>query len=1117
MIKNLRQYMSPHFYFLPAVSKCWSSLPMKPLRSFNRNAIALCLTVGLLLCLLNIATAGELADRWQQEYSNEAATAEHVVGLWQFNSGAELEDSSGHGHTLRLEGAETVSDGRFGGGLRSFPGWPVEDKRHAAVATHHPSLSPGGALTIDMWIKPAADLPTAGNCHLLCKKYVSHNDYQLVLPAGGGIKRPLQLALGFGNESEVFMSESVEWPADVWQHVAVTYDGAGTVRFFRNGATIGGRTASGRKSISPGTLPLTIGDRTGSHYGGFSGVIDQLRISNGVREFSAVSLDIAIARKTYVRMGSAPTVSITVRNLQPAALKGAKLTIKGIGATPTFELPELEAGAEHVVPVVFETTLRPDIYEFTARVEIPETPDSGPRTSYREEKQFITLVARPLPHRMPVMMWGDPADFEEGVHVLKRLGFTQSLGIGVNSSAIWEARQPQPAGRPADIEATIKTLDTALANDFGIGAMLYAGDFLKKLPDINRVDREGKPYERHDCNASLPGLAEFCENVGRSVGKTYGDHPAFLSALVNSEVRDSSEISFSDFDQERYREFSGTDIPEQITSKWGFSWKDVKDLPADRVMPDDHPLLKFYRWHWTIGDGWNNLHTAVHRGLKETAREDIWTWFDPTIRAPSIAGSGGDVDVLSQWTYTEPSSLRVGYFADELFAMAALSSRQQRVMKMTQLFWYRSTSAPLHTGKEFIASPFDDHDPDAAYISIAPMHLRESFWTKISRPVSGLMYHGWSSLVATDGSHAYKHTQPDLETEFARLHTDVLEPLGPTLLQVTDDPTDVAYLESFTSQMFARRGAWGYGQDEAYLTLMHAQLQPRVVYEETIQRHGLDGYRVLVMADCDVLPASVVAKVLEFQEAGGIIIGDPNLAPAVKPDIVIPKFTRTKKPQDDKATLLMNAAALRNALDHRYQRVVETTNPEIIPRRRTAGASDYVFVVNDRREAGTYVGQHGLVQDVGLPGAGHVQLSRDRGYVYSLTQNRRIITTSGDSLTWPVALEPCDGDMFLITDRPIEKVSVDTPETAKIGQSFDCKISVTNADNAIVDAVIPVRVDILDPHGRPAEFTGYYGTQAGQLKLTLSPASNDVPGVWTIRVRELASGIQTASYVRILP
>ncbi len=30
---------------------------------------------------------------------------------------------------------------------------------------------------------------------------------------------------------------------------------------------------------------------------------------------------------------------------------------------------------------------------------------------------------------------------------------------------------------------------------------------------------------------------------------------------------------------------------------------------------------------------------------------------------------------------------------------------------------------------------WEDHDPGAAYITIAPMHLKEALWTKIARPI----------------------------------------------------------------------------------------------------------------------------------------------------------------------------------------------------------------------------------------------------------------------------------------------------------------------------------------------------------------------------------------------
>jgi hypothetical protein len=1070
------------------------------------------MTVLVLTTLLSAQVP--LADEWGREYPADEARAAHVIALWQFNAGHELADSSGHGHALELFGAKTIPEGKFGGGLRSFPGWPVEDVRHAAVAKDHPDLSPAGAFTIDLWMKPAADLPERGSGHLLCKKYVSHHDYQLAILPREGPARRLLLSLGFGSDSEVYLSDPIEWPADVWQHVAATYDGAGTVRFYRNGATLGGRTAPGRGAISAGPLPLSIGDRTGSNYGGFAGALDQVRLSRGAREFSPASLRLSIDRSAYVRMEPAPSITIRVANLQAAPLPGARFTLAGGGYVKPFEVPTLESGAVHEITVLFDTSLRPGVYELKAHADV-----AGSFPAYRNEALRVTLVSRPLPWRMPVMMWGigSPTEFARELPRLKDLGFTQCLGFGVDEGAIWSAGQPAVAETPATRarEASIRQmLDDALASDFGIAAELSPGAYLKQRPELARVDRQGKPYARTDANAALPGLEEFCENVGKIVGRTYGRYPAFVAALVNTEVRDDSQVSFSEHDHAAYRKFSGQDIPGEITTKHGFRWKTLKDFPRDRVISDDDPRLKFLRWFWTEGDGWNALHTALHRGLRSELPHDkrFYTWFDPAIRTASVPGSGGAVDVLGQWTYTEPSPLRLGYFTDELLAMADLSPQKPRVMKMTQLFWYRTTSAPINKGAQHIASPFDDHDPDAAYISIAPMHLRGSFWTKLSRPVAGLMYHGWGSLVPTDGTHAYKYTQPDLQTEFRRLHRGVLEPLGPTLLQVPARHSDIAYLDSFTSQMFAGRGSYGYSSDEAYRTLQHAQLQPEVVFEETILRRGLDGYKLLVLADCDVLPSSIASRIQAFQKRGGLVIGDPNLAPAIKADIVIPKFTRTKKAAADKATLLANARALHKALEGRYQRPVESTNPEIVPHLRTAGSSDYVFVVNDHREAGAYVGQHGLVLDAGLPSAGFLTLRRGKGHVYDLDAERPVGVTAEDgSIRWPVALGPCDGNVFLVTGRAIEQVRIDAPDQTPLGQSLACRIAITDADRQPVDAVIPLDVRISDPNGRPAEHSGYYGAAAGLLELQLDLAANDTPGVWRVEVRELASG-QTASH-----
>jgi len=60
-----------------------------------------------------------------------------------------------------------------------------------------------------------------------------------------------------------------------------------------------------------------------------------------------------------------------------------------------------------------------------------------------------------------------------------------------------------------------------------------------------------------------------------------------------------------------------------------------------------------------------------------------------------------------------------------------------------------------------------------------------------------------------------------------------------------------------------------------------------------------------------------------------------------------------------------------------------------------------------------------------------------------------------------------------------------------------------------------VRVDILDPAGAEAEWSGFYGAKDGRLAVKLNIASNDRSGLWHIRAKELASGRVAEAYVRV--
>ncbi len=858
----------------------------------------------------------QLAQPWNAPYVGEDATGGHVVALWQFDTGAELVDSSGNGHDLTLHGARVVADGKFGSCLESWRGWPVEDTVHQARAKASPRFTPTGAFTVEMWIKPKPEITDYPESFLLDNRYVDESGLQLILGRDSGAGRRLQMLLGTGDEHPSWSSRAFKFQPGQWYHVAFTYDGRGTGQFFINGADQGGDRRPQYGQVAAGIKPLSIGDRVGSLYHGFPGYIDQVRICRGVLEFRPAAFQEVSSRRVFVRMEQGAVVQFAVINKRRDTLQGATATFQ-LGGLPLREqaLPDLEPGQQHLVDLAIDTRLRPDTYRLTATIDLAGD------VPFRSAQEFsVTIVPRPLPLVMPVVMWGQAL---EQMDSLTQLGFTHCLGLGADYNKIWAAGRPTAPGSDEDMRKAIVSLDDALAHGIGVVASLSPGRWLRDRAELRRVGRDAELTGEDVCGL-FPEASQFCYNVGASVAQAYGGHPAFQSALVHTEVRGHAQFCFHEQDRAALLAATGLkDIPAEAKSPRGTRYQDLPGFPENRVIPDDYPPYVYYRWFWQQGDGWNTLHSALHQGLQSHGNEDLWTFHDPAVRVASVYGSGGDVDYLSHWTYSYPDPIRIGLCTDELFCMAGGASRgDQQVMKMTQIIWYRSQTAPEPGEKAKVqTSDFSDQDvrprgtgavdaqgryqaawerevPDARFVTIAPMHLREAFWCKLARPIQGIMYHGWGSLVPLEHQHgSYRYTNGETRWELQRLVRDVVQPLGPTLMQVPDRQTDVAMLESFASQMFARRGTYGWNggwEGDAYLILRYAGLQPQIVYEETIQQRGLADFKVLVMPACDVLPQSVVDAVRQFQASGGKVVGDENLCGAIQPDIVLPTYARPR-------------------------------------------------------------------------------------------------------------------------------------------------------------------------------------------------------------------------------
>ena len=197
-------------------------------------------------------------------------------------------------------------------------------------------------------------------------------------------------------------------------------------------------------------------------------------------------------------------------------------------------------------------------------------------------------------------------------------------------------------------------------------------------------------------------------------------------------------------------------------------------------------------------------------------------------------------------------------------------------------------------------------------------------------------------------------------------------------------------------------------------------------------------------------------RIRDFQRKGGKLVAFDTLAPALKADAALPKFCEPppkRGPADQFEKDFRPAVVeMQRTVSAYVKPRVTSGSPYICAHARGEKAYDLLFVVNDRRGPGEYVGVFNTVLDKGLPAEGTVTLNRDAKAVYDLLAHRRIDCVARDgAISIPLALGGAEGKLFLACDRELGPLSASAKRVAG-----GIEISVASADK---DVMVPIRVD----------------------------------------------------------
>ena len=1020
-----------------------------------------------------------------------------VIAKWDFSNAAVLKGK----YALKLRGDAKLTKS----GLAVLNS-NIKQPSGAILAGDFPELTAAPAFELSAVLALDKSFKRERNWAMICDaKYVTmprsetqkryHKGFAFFLmPQGKDIFR-LGAAFGYGDKSVQVVSKNVTLTPGVEYTLGLRFSAAGKVEFLVNGKVL---TAS---NIQPGAIVapeinMAFGDRTGANYFPLGGYLKSVELRSA--KFTPQDFAAAPAKRQVFERGEKKSL-VWVDFLNFIDRKLENITVNavsaGVTSTPVF-LAEVAGNSTTSLQFPIDSDLLPGKYslELTA-VDGTKKKIASKRIEY--------VIVPAYGDFLPVMLWGNYED----VKTIRKAGFTHQLVHLFPRNGNFD---------PETLKRWIPHLDENLKEKLYTFGTLHAHFRFLAAKRHLRTGRDGKVYPRANLEASHPEVQKEFAEAAHSTVKAVGSHPAFDGVLINSEVRDGALPSFgSGVEPAAFKKFAGYDIPETVSGKSPKPFAGDFDFPWDRVIPDNYRDLHFLRWFWDVGDGWNPLQSllskTMHQALSPERRERFFTFYDPATRVPPMWGSGGDVDMISQWTYAYPDPIKIGQATDEVIAMAQ-GKQGQKIASMTQAIWYRSQTAPANQN---VSNPPEwlKWEKDAMFISVAPDSLREAFWSKISRRLDAIMYHGVGSLLERTDHKLYRMTNCQSREVLAELCKNVVEPLGPVLKKVPERPAEVAILHSLAAGFYAPKHfpmGWSRGwAADLHLALQWGHFQPAIIFDEhLISGRNIENLKVLFVPGLEVVTESVLEKLNQLRRRGVVIIGDEYTLPALMVDHRLKSILRnTFDPAGTKAELQKLGRELAVLLKEYAPLAVSASNADLVVRQRGNEQADYIFVVNDKRTFGEYVGQWKMVQEKGLPNSGTVYVNHPAVAAYDLVAHQEIpLVKNGENCRFDVALAPGDGKVVLLLDRKIDKLSLQLPETVKRKSGFTVNCRVLDEKTSPVKAYIPLELTMNAADGTILPGSGFYAAVNGELTVSEVMATNAASGKVRVTVRCLASG-----------
>jgi hypothetical protein len=818
-----------------------------------------------------------------------------------------------------------------------------------------------------------------------------------------------------------------------------------------------------------------------------------------------VTLGIETPRRAFYR-GEEILLNVRCTNGSDAPVTGALSVTLGDGLTDAREVAVPAGGGTNAAFRLTTHVLK--VGQYT--LDIALTTEAGLTAELQEQ---ILLAKRPHPDRLMVWLWGG-----SGSQWYLDHGFTT-----------WSRPSLKDPARAADI------LDRGLAAGAECAVWMNGGLREIDTTELSAPDAVNKGvYSWHEkplANPLHPEVARIQNDTNEATMLFLKDFPQMRTVFFNTEVVDALAPNRNEAGIRMIREtlgFSDADIDlvNTITKYGKWQWW-PPEYVAPCVISDTDKSYLFRKYAYKQGNGLAAANQRVVDMVKRY-RPDILTITDP-YREAAMYDMFPGLDIVSTWTYTNPDPKMMLYIET---LRAAVKPTGQITLHTVTLLNYPGALMPTEE-----------------WTLMGPGRLKVTTWINLSRAprMLGYYYSSECNPANVDTPRVPYGTTLALK----ELSDRVFKPYGPMLTNLDVAPRKIAVLSSDAARLYGTSpgllGSYNNLQIYNFYSVMAmAHLQADVIFDETIERFGLDAYEVLVLPKCDVLTKSGYDAILRFQRRGGVVIADQYLGPEI-PNVLSFGFDFTYRKKvnanaiakntafaewndhlqpgsaeletvegvtalDDQRIMESYAQVLKQGLAGVVEPEVDSDSPTVLLNMLEKHGAKYLVVVNDKRAYDDRVGEHKAVLGKVEPQSATLTLKQwghPELHAYDMLNRQPLaVEKVGKGYRFPVDLSTLGGTMVALYPAQLESVKVRTHETMHAGLPHAIAVDLTDSRGTPPMGLQPVQVTITDPDGEISASSDYYCAENGRLTVDFTPAVNDVRGRWTVSVTDLTAGLE---------